>query len=227
MIVDIRHRLHGKSIFRAEAPTLKQALTDAVERALAARKYSADSEFLGSSYGTLHLSGADLAGADLRGADLRFVDLSLADLRGADLREAELYQTTFYGADLRRSDLRGTNLDCAHLANHSPPFEKAFLTGAQLTGCQPGSNWRSRQLLLEILRQAAGNNREKLRAADRLSIHPETQGDEDLVNWRQWEQERGLLSDWILDTLAPYAEEDSLYTPALMKKRSTKSKPEA
>ena len=64
--MDIKHRVTGKVLFSSEKKTLKEAVTEAVEK-------------------KAYLGGAYLGGADLRGADLREAYLREAYLRGADL----------------------------------------------------------------------------------------------------------------------------------------------
>jgi uncharacterized protein YjbI with pentapeptide repeats len=95
-----------------------------------------------------NLCGADLRGADLRGADLTDANLygtnlTDANLYGANLTDANLYGADLCGADLYDADLRGANLHDVHLY------------ATQL-------NWNSRELIAEILRQAAGFDLTKL-----------------------------------------------------------------
>ena len=84
------------------------------------------------------------AGVDLPDEWQWRIDLRGTNLRGADLSDAYLYGAYLRDAYLRGADLRGTNLRGADLRG-------ADLTGAYL-------NWNSRDLIAELLRQAAGES---------------------------------------------------------------------
>jgi uncharacterized protein YjbI with pentapeptide repeats len=93
------------------------------------------------------LVGADLSGQDLQWANLSGRDLTRANLSKCDLRHADLTR-----ANLSYCDLRHTGLYHANLRD-------ATLDGAHLAWCQ-------HDLTGEILRQAAGDDPEKLTASE-------------------------------------------------------------
>ena len=88
----------------------------------------------------------DLEGAYLEGADLRGAYLEGADLRGAYLEGAYLEGVYLEGADLRGASLRGANL-----------------YGANLEGAT--INWRSHDLIAELLLRWSGDDVEKRKVA--------------------------------------------------------------
>jgi hypothetical protein len=102
---------------------------------------------------------------------------NLNRLRGANLRGANLR-----GADLGGADLRG-----------------AYLVGADLRGAD--LNWQSHDLLAEILRQAAGEETEKLKVAGLVII----------CRGKCWDWFASLSSDplygWAIAVLASYVRE--------------------
>jgi hypothetical protein len=97
-MVEIKHRLTGKVIFRVKAKTLR----------------GADLEYT-------NLRNADLRGAYLMGADLRGTDLSDADLSDADLRGADMMRANLRGANLEDANLRNADLVWANLKVKVPP----------------------------------------------------------------------------------------------------------
>ena len=112
----------------------------------------------------------DLRGADLRGADLRGAGLRGADLRGADLRYADLRCADLHCADLRCADLRGADL-----------------------------NWTQHELVAEILRNAAGDETQKLSLAGLVLICKNKCWDD----FMQIEQVMAL-KDWWLEVFKPF-----------------------
>lgn len=206
--IEVRHFLTGSLLFSAQASSLKAAVTEAVEKTLAARTYYEEGGIVGGSYETLDLSGADLRGADLGGADLGFASLDDADLRGANLRGARLSSTSLSGADLEGADLRGTDLTYTSLRD-------ADLTDASFAGCR--INWRSYALVSELLRQAAAGDREKLAVISQIPVRPEP--DEDEIDWQKWETAIFPQQDWTWDTLALFVGAEN-YSPSWLKKRT-------
>jgi len=155
--------------------------------------------------------GADLTGADLTGADLTGAYLRDADLWGAYLRDADLWGAYLRDAYLRGANLRGANFRDAYLRGADltgADLTGAYLTGAYLTGADLRGaylwgatlNWRSHDLLADLLRRAAGGDIDKLRLAGLVLISRD---------WC-WEQFLALddpLRDWALDTLAPWVKD--------------------
>ena len=211
MIIQINHRLTGKLLFEAQDSTLAQAITAANEKLIKARHYSSDGHFLGQSYQTLDLQGANLAGADLRGAELSSINLTEADLQGADLRQTRLWLTDLYGADLRGADLREARLEGAGWDLSERLNSKALLIGANFTGCYLGMSWSSHLLLTELLRQAAGPDQQKQRAGEFIPRWDSPQN-RNRINWRAWEASDYPLKAWSLDVLSTYVhkEDDTL-----------------
>tara|TARA_B100000963_G_C22543260_1_gene633233 strand:- start:124 stop:1065 length:942 start_codon:yes stop_codon:yes gene_type:complete len=90
------------------------------------------------------LSGADLRGVDLVGETIFRVNLSDADLRNAKLSRTDMRYSNFSGADLRGTDLRvaklndadfsGANLDKTTRFDKNTDFNRANLSGADLSG---------------------------------------------------------------------------------------------
>lgn len=113
----------------------------------------------------------------LRGADLRDADLMCAVLKGCDLT----------GADLRGADLRGIRL------------RGAVLTGVKLAGAQ--LNWSCRELIGEILRQAAGADPARLDFAERIKM------DYDKC-WPHWVGVGEPCEAWALGVLGDFVLED-------------------
>lgn len=114
-----------------------------------------------------------LAADSLRGADLHGADLMCAALDGADLT----------GADLRGADLRGIRLRGAHL-------EGINVAGARL-------NWSCRELIGEILRQAAGDDPAKTALALEVSTNESR-------CWPEWVGVDEPLEAWYLGVLLPF-----------------------
>ena len=127
----------------------------------------------------------DLSGADLRGADLYGADLRGANLRGANLRCANLRGANLRGANLRGADLRGANLWCANL------------WGADLRGAN--INWTRHELVAEILRQAAGDDVERLQVAGLILVCKDK-------CWEDFMQIEQIikLKDWSLEVFKPF-----------------------
>ncbi len=138
------------------------------------------------------LRGAYLNGAYLRGAYLRGAYLRGAYLRGADLRGAYLNGAYLRGADLRGADLRGADLRGAYLRG-------ADLRGADLEKGKTKINWRSHELVSEILWRAADNIDQKKLAA--------LVGRQTDWCWDEWwkfqDPERcwalSVLAEWVVD----------------------------
>ena len=87
MKIEIKHRWSGKTIYKCDANSLKEATIEAVgERA----------DLRGADLWGAYLQGADLRGADLGGADLGGAYLRGADLQEADLRDAKGYVNSHY-----------------------------------------------------------------------------------------------------------------------------------
>jgi uncharacterized protein YjbI with pentapeptide repeats len=86
------------------------------------------------------LVSADLSGLDLRCADFQGMDMTGCNLRGSDLRGAMFMRATLDGADMR---------DCQMSEHHC----KASLRDALLDGAT--IDWRSHELVSELLRRAA------------------------------------------------------------------------
>lgn len=216
--ITITHRLTGQLIWQAQAPTLAQALTQANQQIMKAWRYSDDGHFLGQSYQTLDLQGAQLAGADLSGADLSFIKVWDADLRGANLRGTKLWLTGFYRADLSGADLGEADLEGASWCLQSFPDTNAILTGANFAGCYLGMSWSSRVLLTELLRQAAGEDNYKQQAGEQIPIVDyERYGDK--IAWRQWEQSDYPLKAWSLDVLSAYVHKDDCTLSPMIRDR--------
>jgi uncharacterized protein YjbI with pentapeptide repeats/energy-coupling factor transporter ATP-binding protein EcfA2 len=107
-------RLHGATLF--EASFVEANLTAAELR-------------------DANLTGSVLTGARLEGADFAGANLSGADLTGLCLREARWEGANFAAARMGRCDLE-------YLALPAACFERAYLTGALLTGTtMPGANF--------------------------------------------------------------------------------------
>src|SRR4030042_1490341 len=81
MLIEIRRWTDGVEIFSGDYESVRQCVSDAVEK-------------------KRDLRSADLSFADLRSANLRSADLSSADLRSADLSSADLSSANLRSADL-------------------------------------------------------------------------------------------------------------------------------
>ena len=156
-----------------------------------------------------YAEGRDLQGADLRSANLRCADFERADLRGANLMGANLRCADFeradlWGADLRGADLRGADLRGADLMG-------ANLMGAYLRGAN--INWTRHELVAEILRQAAGDNIEKLQLAGLILVCKNK-------CWEEFMQIEQVmkLKDWWLEVFKPFFEEHPENIPHQVKK---------
>jgi uncharacterized protein YjbI with pentapeptide repeats len=82
--------------------------------------------------GSARLSGTDLTGIDLSGANLSDADLSEATLMGADLRETSLDESNFNSADLSDTNLVGVDFSNVYL--NGVDFSGADLSGANFSG---------------------------------------------------------------------------------------------
>ena len=160
----------------------------------ALKKYAED-----KNLSCTNLRGADLYDADLWGANLRGANLYSTNLRGADLRVANLR-----GADLRGADLRGANLRGAEL--YSTNLRGADLYDADL-------NWTQHELVAEILRQAAGDDVEKLQLAGLILICKDK-------CWEDFMQIEQVMKfkDWCLEVFKPFFEEHPENIPHQVKK---------
>jgi len=159
-----------------------------------------------------NLSCADLQGADLRDANMQYANLSCADLQhanlhGANLQYADLYRANLYAAnlsyaDLQHADMQHANLSCADLQDanlQGADLYAANLYGVNLQGAK--LNWQSHDLLFEVARRAAGDNRENLKAAGLIIA---------ARHWCWSEFEKYCLDDplwhWMLGVLAKYVQ---------------------
>ena len=136
--------------------------------------------------------GSDLRGAKLRGACLRAADLRDADLTGADLRAADIRDADLTGADLRDAVLTGADLRGAKLTG-------ADLRDAILAGV--GVNWRSHELVAEILRRHAGDDMDKRMLAGLILISRDW-------CWSDFAQILHPRRQWAIDALASHLRED-------------------
>lgn len=134
----------------------------------------------------IDLCEADLFNADLSGADLSEANLSRANLIEANLEGADLEGAYLRGAYLTRVNLTGANLTEADL--YRAYLYRANLTGATLT-------FRSRELLSEILRQAAADDIEKLKLAGLVLMQRHW-------CWQHFLVLNDPLRGWALDELA-------------------------
>ena len=107
------------------------------------------------------------------------------------------------GADLECANLQWANLQCANLRG-------ADLYGADLRGAN--INWTQHELVAEILRQAAGNDIEKLQLAGLILICKNKCWDE----FMQIEQVM-KLKDWWLEVFRPYFEAHPDNVPSQVK----------
>ncbi len=144
-----------------------------------------------------YLNGAKLNGAKLHSGYFRDVyfrsgNLSSAYFNGANLNGANLFNTYFRGADLRDVNLHGANLNGADF--HGTDLRGVNLVDARL-------NWQSHDLIAEILRQASGDDVEKLKIAGLVLI---------LRDWcyRDFLRLDDSLKDWVLDTLSKCVKDD-------------------
>lgn len=115
--------------------------------------------------------GAHLRRASFRDANVRYADFGGAELPGADFRGAGIYYANFKGAYLRDANFRGAKL-----------------------------NWQSHDLMAEILRQAAGDDIDKIKIAGLVLLCRDKCWDEFLMI-------DDPLMDWALDALAEYVQE--------------------
>ena len=133
-----------------------------------------------------NLRGASLWGASLMGANLRGANLRGASLRGANLRDANLRDANLAGADLRGADLWGA---C---------FLRANLQDADLMDA--GLNWRSHDLLAEVIRQNAGDDHDKRAMAGLVLVSRDW-------CWRQFWELNLPLEPWAIEVLTPFLRE--------------------
>ena len=132
---------------------------------------------------------ADLGSANLEGAGLEHADLSRARLAGANLRNARLSSAVLSGADLSGADLGGALLGQASVG-------AAKLDGARLA-------WDSRELISEILVQAAGEDVDRLKIAGLFALE----------GWRRLGQLAEAERRWIVEVLRPWTEVDGTQPP--------------
>ena len=102
----------------------------------------------------------------LRGKDLSHKNWSEKNLRCADLRMADLSFTDLSYADLTRADLGKAILTRANLVGAS--LRGAYLRGAHLTDIKV--NWKSHDLVAEILFREARDDYEKMQFAGLILI---------------------------------------------------------
>jgi cytochrome c oxidase assembly protein subunit 15 len=158
--------------------------------------------------------GIDLPGVDLRGADLSRQDFSGACFEEADLGSANLEEAGLEHADLSRARLAGANLRNARLTG-------AVLTGTDLRGTDLGGAvlgragvgaakldgarlaWDSRELISEILAQAAGEDVDRLKVAGLFALE----------GWRRLGQLAEAERRWIGEALRPWTEVDGTEPP--------------
>ena len=143
---------------------------------------------------TKYAEDRDLQGTYLRDANLVDANLVGANLVGANLRDANLV-----GAKLQGTYLRGANLVGANL-------EGANLEGANI-------NWTQHELVAEILRQAAGNDVEKLQLAGLILICKDK-------CWEDFMQIEQVMKfkDWCLEVFKPFFEAHPENIPHQVKK---------
>jgi uncharacterized protein YjbI with pentapeptide repeats len=148
--------------------------------------------YLGGAYlRDAYLSDADLSGTNLSGADLSDADLSGADLSDADLTGADLRDANLRGVYLSDADLTGTNLRGVYLYG-------AYLRGADLSGAY--LNWNSRDLIAELLRQAAGDNWQRRALAGLILVSRDW-------CWRDFLALEHPEQTWALDVLRQYVKD--------------------
>ena len=114
-------------------------------------------------------SGEVIAAGDTIPEAIQYADLRDADLRGVNLQYADLQYADLRGADLQYADLRDVSL-----------------------------NWRSHDLIAEILRQAACGDIDKIKIAGLVMIYRDycwgdfIDLDDPLAGWAL-----GELSKWV------------------------------
>ena len=113
-MIEIKN-IHDAVIFTSAAPSIKDAIVEAVSKMANLR---------GANLEVAPLEGANLEGANLEGANLEGANLEGANLEGANLR----------GANLRRANLRWANLEGVNLSGAN--LEGANLSGANLRGAK-------------------------------------------------------------------------------------------
>src|SRR4030042_1485504 len=91
MLIEIRRWTDGVEIFSGDYESVRQCVSDAVEKKRDLR--SADLSF--ADLRSANLRSADLSSADLRSADLGFAYLSSANLRSADLDKKYRFVSIF------------------------------------------------------------------------------------------------------------------------------------
>jgi hypothetical protein len=158
--------------------------------------------------------GIKVPGADLRGADLSRQDLTGASFEEADLGSANLEEAGLEHADLTRARLAGANLRNARLS--SAVLSGADLRGADLDGALLGQAsvgaaklegarlaWDSRELISEILAQAAGEDLDRLKIAGLVALE----------GWHRLGQLAEAERRWIVEVLRPWTEVDGTQPP--------------
>jgi len=165
----------------------------------------------------INLRGANLGGAYLRGADLDGADLCDANLRGANLRGADLGD-----ANLGDAYLRGANLGDAYLGGanlRGANLDGAHLCGADLCGANLGGaiiNWNSHDLIVELLKRAAGDDIDKLKLTGLILLMREW-------CWGKFLKLDEPLAEWALGVLAEYVK-DGDNAPAVLRRMARKAK---
>jgi len=171
-----------------------------------------------------NLSGAKLIGAQLIGAQLTGITIVGANLSNANLINADLSQTNLYKANLSWSELSLTNLSEANLSEAD--LSHARLVGANLTGADMNNanlqdtnfsganltevnlkdttlNLNSPELLAEILRQAAGDDKDKQNLAELLLMY--RQGWDYLLTLNH------PLTEWGIETIKALASSEQKF----------------
>ena len=142
-------------------------------------------------------SDANLAGANFRGSDLRDVDFRGSDLTDADFLGAVLVDADFRGAVLVGANFRDAVLTRCRFTGST--LTDADLRDADLTGV--GVNWRSHELVAEILRRHAGDDMDKRMLAGLILISKDW-------CWSQFAQISHPQRQWAIDALASHLRED-------------------
>ncbi len=186
----IRNRWNGEAIYSGEHDTIRAAVEVAK---------------IGANLSEASLRGANLSVADLSEASLSVADLRGADLRGADLRGADLRGAYLGGADLGGADLGGADLVGANLVG-------ANLVGANLGGAK--FNWRSHDLIAEVLRRAAGTDAEKRKITGGILVSRDW-------CWDQFLKLDDPLAPWAIETLAAFVMPDD-GAPAVLREAARK-----
>lgn len=194
-MIEIRRNPYygGEVAYRSEsANDIKEALEEAARgRVNLSGAYLPNDVIGGADLPHLNVSGGDMYCLQLTNSIIHWgnfihcemggSDLSYNDFKTVSFNRADLQWVNFTGSDLSRVDFAGANL-------YDVKLQWTIL------------NWKSHDLLAEILRQAAGNDVAKLEIAGLVLIH------------RGWcwahycEMDKPKeLRDWALGTLAQWA----------------------